>query len=265
MDKPIVKLAYGSKTDPGKIRKINEDNLLLESWSDALLAVVADGMGGHKGGEVAAKIAVDTFRELLDQPLPKEPVERYEQLLKKFYDADTAIREQSSQEFRLMDMGTTLMAAIVTPTEYIHLYAGDCRLYHFHQGEFTYISADHSVVRILQNLGKITPEEAATHPMRSVVNSCLGGKGNTQFSVDPKWDDEKLPVLRELCPGDVLLLCSDGLNSEVSDNQLQNLVQQSGNSTEELTKACAEAALEHGGKDNITVIAIQVQEEDQQK
>lgn len=261
MNKPLVvgSLTREVKTHRGNKREINQDNYLLELWEDetAILAVVADGMGGNKGGEVASKIAVDTFRGLLEQPLPPEAFGRYELLLKGFYEADRAIREQASQDFKLMNMGTTIIAAIVTPTELIHLYAGDCRLYHFSCNSPPYITADHSVVGVLLELGKITPEEVSSHPMRSVVNSCLGGRGKAQLSIDPKWDSPPSPV-RKLHSGDLLLLCSDGLHGEVSQEVLESLVEQFRDSSEKLTKACVKAALENGGKDNITVIAIRV-------
>jgi PPM family protein phosphatase len=264
MNKPLIlgRLTSHAQTHPGKKREINEDNYLLESWPDksAILAVVADGMGGHRGGEVASKIAVDTFRELLKQPLPSETLARRDELLlKAFYDAEKAIEEQACQDFGLMNMGTTIIAAIITPTELIHLYAGDCRLYHFRGDSPPYITADHSVVQVLIELGKITPEEVSTHPMRSVVNSCLGGRGKSQLSIDPKWDSSPSPV-RELHSGDLLLLCSDGLHGEIRAKHLASLVQQFRDSPEKLTKACVEAALDSGGNDNITVIAIRVGE-----
>lgn len=253
--KPLV---FAAKTDPGKVRPNNEDNHLLEFWpgTSTMLAVVADGMGGHRGGEMASKIAVDTFRELLETPLPETHEEQCELLLKCFDDAHEAIQEAGCENIKLFGMGTTLVAAIISPTEYLHLYAGDCRLYHFTPGNQPYITADHSVVQVLLELGRITEQEIPTHPMRSVVNSCLGGKENNQFSVDPKWDSEELPVVRKWFPGDVLLLCSDGLNGEVSNQDLTNLVQEFGESPEKLTEECVNKALEHGGNDNITVIAI---------
>jgi PPM family protein phosphatase len=251
-------LVSASKTDCGKVRPHNEDNHLLEFWPETstILAVVADGMGGHRGGEKASEIAINTFRELLKTPLPETPKERYELLLGCFYDADEAIQKAACENMKLFGMGTTIVAAIVSPTEYIHLYAGDCRLYHFVPGNKPYVTADHSVVQVLLELGRITEEDIPNHPMRSVVNSCLGGKENNQFSADPKWDSEELPVVRKWSAGDVLLLCSDGLNGEVSDQKLASLVEEFGESPEKLTEECVNKALEHGGGDNITVIAI---------
>jgi len=247
--------AYAS-SDVGKKRSHNEDRFLLQAWEDqtAVLAVVADGMGGSQGGEVAAKIAIDTFAELLEQPLPKEQQDCYDLLLQQFYKADIRIREQASQSFELLGMGTTLMAVILTQKDYLHLYAGDCRLYHFRNAEPIYTSPDHSIVRFLQDLGKITSEEAATHPMRSKVSSCLGGRGATgEFSIGPKWDESHPPIY-PLETGDRLLLCSDGLHSSVSQGELTSIICNSGLDLEQLTDTLIEKALSAGGDDNITVL-----------
>ena len=143
------KLIYNARIDIGKVRENNEDNYLLETWDNqAILAVVADGMGGRRGGEVASKIAVDTFRELLKEPLPDTAEKRYEKLLETYYHADHAIREKVNDNFRLIGMGTTIVTAIITPTELIHLYAGDCRLYHFRENKCLYVTSDHSVVQV---------------------------------------------------------------------------------------------------------------------
>lgn len=251
-------LVFASKTDPGKVRPNNEDNYLGEMWpgTSTMLAVVADGMGGHRGGEIASKIAIDTFRKLLEKPLPETQEEQHNLLLDCFYDAHEAIQEASCESIKLFGMGTTIVAAIISPTEYLHLYAGDCRLYHFSAGNKPYVTADHSVVQVLLDLGRITEEDIPTHPMRSVVNSCLGGKENSQFSVDPKWDSAELPVVRKWSAGDVLLLCSDGLNGEVGNQELTSLVEEFGESPARLTEECVNRALERGGGDNITVIAI---------
>lgn len=256
----LGKLICHAKTDRGKKREVNEDHYLLAPWEDksAILAVVADGMGGHKGGEIASKIAIETFQNLLKQPLPSERYEKYELLLKTFYDVDEAIQERSGQDFRLINMGTTIVAAIITPIELIHLYAGDCRLYHFMAKGSPYITTDHSVVQVLIELGKITYEEISTHPMRSVVNSCLGGRRESQLLIDPKQDGKTTPF-RELHPGDLLLLSSDGLHGEISPEQLESVVEKFRTSPKRLTEACVEVALNQGGNDNITIIAIQLE------
>ena len=146
---------------PGYKRQQNEDEFFLQAWSDqqACLAIVADGMGGNQGGKEAAKLAIEVLQKLLDQALPETPQGRYDFLLKGLYDADAEVRDQGSQSFQLLGMGATIAAAIITPTDYLYLHAGDCRFYHFRQGAIVRQSKDHSIVRILVDLEKIRPEE----------------------------------------------------------------------------------------------------------
>jgi Serine/threonine protein phosphatase len=257
-----LRLKYKKKSSKGVERDINQDRILLRAWADksALLAVMVDGMGGKRGGEVAAKITTDTFRELQKQPLPQEPKARYEMLLDRFHVANQAIRQQASEDFGLLEMGATIVAAIVTPTECLHLYAGDCRLYHFSQEQPPYLTTDQTWAQRLVRIGEITAEQARSHPMRSKVTSCLGGGSNAKLSVNPEWQDDGSSVFRQLHPGDVLLLCSDGLHGEVRDSELEELVKNYRTSLDQLTKACVDTAKQNGSKDDISIIAIVVEE-----
>jgi protein phosphatase len=240
----------------GKKRSYNQDRFLFAHWSDqeAVLAVVADGMGGTQAGDVAAQIAIETFAQLLETPFPTRDQDGYNLLQKKFDEADRAIRKQASQSFYQLGMGTTLVVAVFTPKQYLHLYAGDSRLYQFRNGKLLYKTADHSIVRLLLDLGKITPEQVPYHPMRSQLTSCLGGKeGKGHFSIDPKWDDEQPPIY-PWHSGDVILLCSDGLHGLVLDERISSRVEECGKDAEKLTNLLIEEALEAGGSDNITVL-----------
>jgi serine/threonine protein phosphatase PrpC len=169
----------------GCVRQVNEDRGFLAAWPDEthLLAVVADGMGGTQGGEKAAEITVGTLQDLLRQPLPDEPEDCYELLLKAFYQADEKIREEGEKSFNLHGMGATAMAAIISPSHYLFLYAGDCRLYHFREDQFLFKSKDHSIVQLLVDLGELEPRNVNDHPLRSVVSSCLGGKDSSGNSL----------------------------------------------------------------------------------
>jgi PPM family protein phosphatase len=260
---PFEWIQYSSKTDPGRVRKTNEDAYLVEPWKDsseALLVVVADGMGGHRGGKEAADIAIATFKELLSQPLPKIEKEQYDLLLAQFYEADTRIRDQACQSFKFMDMGTTIVAAIFTPDYYIYLYAGDCRFYHIRNGEVHRISKDHSVIQILLDLGKITEDDIATHPMRSVVNSSLGGRNATgQFTVSPQWSLEENDDVHPIYPyeaGDMFILCSDGLHGEIRLEKILEISQQQVEAPDAIAQNLLNTALENGGKDNITLVTL---------
>ena len=240
-------------------RNNNEDRYLLSAWgNNAVLAAVADGIGGHQGGEIAAQIAIDTLQELLDSPLPEYPEAQYNLLLDSFRKADQKIREQSSQSFALMGMGTTLLAAIFTEENYMYMYAGDCRLYHFQAGELVRKSADHSIVQVLLELERITEEDIATHPMRSKINSCLGGRDATgQFSIDPKWHDQETPVY-PVDSNNTFILCSDGLHSAVLTNAVTEIVNSLPNQPKELSEELVKTALENDGKDNITIVCLSI-------
>lgn len=258
---PEAGTALAARTDTGCVRPINEDSYLLEWWPDgrAVLAVVADGMGGHGGGDVASRIVVETFRTLLDAPWPENPEEGYERLAACFHAADTAIRAHLCDTPETMSMGATAVAAVFTPARVLHLYAGDSRLYHFRAGEPVYRTTDHSIVQVLVDAGKLTPEDARDHPMRSVVTSCLGGGSSGTLSLDPPWegDGRECSSFLEPVPGDVFLLCSDGLTSEVPDEVLSEIV--AGHTDPEaLVAACVEAARAAGGRDNITVLVFAV-------
>jgi len=267
----------------GKVRTENQDAFLLEPWPDksAILAVVADGMGGGHGGKRAAELAIETFRELLGEPLAKPSnnsntlLEQsnenlsetsaslseilYHKLIEKFYQADEKIRLEGSQSFQLIGMGTTVVAAIITPEECVHLYAGDSRLYNFREPQHLYKTADHSIVRILLEVGKITPEQVENHPMRSLLSSCLGGKeGTGQFSIDPKFGQQPSPFL-PLQPNDIILLSSDGLHGHISDAEMQHLITENISNPQQLITALCDRALDQGGKDNITALIIQLQ------
>lgn len=261
-------LAFG-RSHVGKVREENQDRFLLEvvpEWGEAgaLVSMVADGMGGHQGGSQAAQIAVDTVLQTLTQGPPE--VRLYEQLQASFVNADEAIRRRAQKDANLTTMGTTGVAAVCFPQECVHLYTGDSRLYHFRQGELIYQTRDHSVVRYLQEEGLLTPEEARSHPMRSRLTSSLGGGvQEKRLVLEPRWSDEvdshNQPSILSTTPGDLILLCSDGLCGEVSEEDLIDWAQEHGQDPETLTRRCIEGALEAGGRDNITVIAIYYQGE----
>jgi serine/threonine protein phosphatase PrpC len=254
-------IEYTAVCDKGKVREANEDAYLVEPWqnqdgSEALLVVVADGMGGHRGGKEAADIAIKTFKELLNQPFLTDKEKLFELLVRYFHKADENIREQACQSFKLMDMGTTIVLAVFTPDFYIYLHAGDCRFYHIRKDEPIRISQDHSVVQVLIELGKITEKDVATHPMRSVVNSSLGGRNATgTFTVSPQWNEETPPIYPYEA-GDIFLLCSDGLHGEVTKEKILEIAQNHSEAPELITQTLLDTALENGGKDNITVVAV---------
>ena len=133
----IPGICCASLTDRGRIRVRNEDNLLIQPWPNAraLLAVLADGMGGKDGGEVTSAIIVEQFRKLIDDPFPSTRVELFDSLRLRFYESERALKYRASLTFSLRSMGATTIAAVIQPDSLLFLYAGDCRLYHFHTGK----------------------------------------------------------------------------------------------------------------------------------
>ena len=163
-------------------------------------------------------------------------------------------------------MAATAIAAVVTPVECLVLYAGDCRFYHFRGATPLFVTRDHSVVRVLLDTGEITAEQAKDHPMRSLVTSSLTATQGGVLNVDPKWneDSDEQPAFRQLGPGDTLLFCSDGLTGEIDPTVYVGLLdgaEERSDSPDALAVFCAGAALQAGGRDNVTVTVVKVEPE----
>ena len=235
-------LRSGSATDVGRVRKVNQD-LPLET--DNLYAV-ADGMGGHVGGEVAAQVAVDA----LLQVFTREPTKAG--LAEAFSKANHAVWQESQDHSELRGMGTTLTAvALVGGEDGRDVLAlanvGDSRAYLFSEDRIVQVTADHSLAEERMRHGEITEEEAAVHPQRHILTRALG------ISTDVETDMWELQVRS----GDRIVLCSDGLSNELSNEELAEVlatVHDPGDAAHQLV----ELANQHGGADNITVIVVDV-------
>jgi protein phosphatase len=228
------------KTDTGRQRKDNEDN----AFARAPLFVVADGMGGAQAGEVASQIAIEAFQAAL--PESGSPEER---LATRAQDANRRIYEISSTEHDRAGMGTTLTAVYVDDAELAVAHVGDSRAYLFRDGELGRLTQDHTLVEELLRRGKLTEEQAAEHPQRSIITRALG--------VDPEVDvDTRTYSARA---GDVVLLCSDGLTSMISEKQVAAVL----NHEPDLDRAAEQLIAEAnaaGGRDNITVVLFRLEE-----
>ncbi|MCA9792379.1 MAG: serine/threonine-protein phosphatase [Candidatus Eremiobacteraeota bacterium] len=245
-------------THQGLVRSENQDRFLLDVGREGVLALVADGMGGHSGGSVASSVAVKTIGGMLGKLESYEPKAVHRAMHDSFERADEAIRHRASKELKLQGMGTTAVGAVITKDFVVHAYTGDSRLYHFRDGELIYRTQDHSVVRYLQEEGLVSEEEARTHPMRSRLTSSLGGSPpERKVLVEPAWKkkSKSQPAVLDFRPGDVLLLCSDGLNGEVEPGVLERIVAE-GDSLKTCVQALLNEALEAGGRDNVTILAL---------
>ncbi len=229
-------------------RPYNQDRLAYSYSKDALLLVIADGMGGHRHGEVAAQLAVtaitDAFQRLA-APSLSSPAKFLIEQIQLVHDM---IGQVAQDQEMLEAPRTTIVAAIVQRGMLYCAHAGDSRLYHFRDGHLLYRTEDHSIVQSMFNKGMITKAEMTNHPYRNKIYSCLGG------DVPPKIE---LAERQELLEGDTILLCTDGLWGAVGDDQIKHVLR--GSSIEEnVTKLLdlAEAASEDKG-DNMSAIGLQ--------
>lgn len=231
-------MRFAGKTETG-LRPQNEDRYML-LHTDAVDAVaVSDGMGGHRAGEIASRLAV----EALERMLQKEDVDPEFALLTAFSEANRAVHDLAAANDDMYGMGCTLVAAILKSDRFVAANIGDSRLYHFDGQNLRQVTHDHSFVAELVRRGAITEEEAKTHPRRNLITRAVGTE--MRVSADVFCCDWK--------QGDMLLLCSDGLCGVLDSAEMAAFLR---NCTD-LDATCAmliEQALKAGSRDNITVV-----------
>jgi PPM family protein phosphatase len=249
--RPGIEIA--NLSDPGCVRTENEDYYCFaEPESDerfrrrGRLMVVADGMGGHVGGQVASGIAVDAIRDVF---LNGESDDLGQLLVSGFSRAQRTILEKTAQRPELRGMGTTCTAAIVHRGQLSYGHIGDSRLYLIRRGQPTQITDDHSLVNKLVKSGAITPEQAAVHEDRNVLTAALG-----MPSDDIAADFSDGPIA--LQPGDGVVLASDGLHGLVNPDEIREAVEKE--SPYEACRTLVDLAKLRGGPDNITVQVLRM-------
>jgi PPM family protein phosphatase len=223
----------------GRRRRHNEDAYVVQPP----LFAVADGMGGAKAGEVASALAADAVQESGNDGESGEA--RVAALIE---EANRRVFRRASEDREASGMGTTMTVALVEGDEVAIGHVGDSRAYLIRDGRLEQLTDDHSLVAELVRSGKLTPEEAETHPQRSVITRALGTEADVDvdtFSV-------------RSAPGDLFLLCSDGLTSMVDDETILDAVERNRADLEEAAKALINAANRGGGEDNITVVFFEV-------
>jgi protein phosphatase len=226
------------RTDVGRQRSVNEDALV----EAPPFFAVADGMGGAKAGEVASAMAAESFAGEADSGEPAET-----QLSRILREANRRIYDLAVSDDSHRGMGTTLTAAKVTGDDVSLGHVGDSRAYRLRGGELEQLTRDHSLVAELERSGQITPEAAEHHPQRSIITRALGPEPDVQV-------DTYTVAGRA---GDVFLLCSDGLTSMISDDELASILRSAG-SLDEAADSLVRAANQSGGKDNITVVLFRL-------
>jgi serine/threonine protein phosphatase PrpC len=229
-------------SDAGRKRRRNEDAYVV----DPPLFAVADGMGGAQAGEVASQLAAAVLRESTGKD--GDPEGRIVALIQ---EANRQIYERARSDAQASGMGTTVTAAMLADEQVAIGHVGDSRAYRVRGGELEQLTEDHSLVADLMRSGRLTPEEAETHPQRSVITRALG--------TDPDVDVDTSAVDAE--PGDIFLLCSDGLTTMVGDEEILRALAES-ETLEDAARALVRAANRRGGEDNITIVLFQVERDD---
>jgi PPM family protein phosphatase len=253
-----MRVRFAGDTNVGMKRAHNEDSFYLPE--SERLAIVADGMGGHASGEVASRMAVETisgfFKATQDEqqmtwPFKLDRGHRYDvnRMITAIKLANLKIHEQAQKDPRCHGMGTTVVSTLFLDDAIVVGHVGDSRLYRRRDGSFEQITEDHSLLNDYIKMKHLSPEEIASFPHKNVIVRALGMKDTVQ--VDVHVDSPRL--------GDIYLLCSDGLSGMISDPQIAELLTEE-RDLDVLCERLITMANKNGGLDNITVVAIRVEE-----
>jgi len=246
--------AYG-RTDVGRRRKINEDSFLVSP--ETSLYAVCDGMGGHNAGEVASKMAIETISAFVERSaVEKEITWSWGLDANVSFEANrlkTAIRLANARVYQAADnreeltgMGTTVVAVLVSPGLVTIGSAGDSRCYRVRDGELSQLTRDDSWVSAALGEGILNSDDVEHHPLRNVITKAVGARDTIDLDV----------VEHELKPGDLLMLCSDGLHGMINDQEIKRLLVPVPESLEEASARLIDAANEAGGRDNVSVVLL---------
>ncbi len=241
MSPTLPSIEMGLATDVGRVRRHNEDTAAAEGT----VYVVADGMGGHAAGEVASRIAAEAVTELA-----AHPTLQVRDIVAQLTEANRRILESAARHPEQTGMGTTVAGLAVVSMGGSRHWAvfnvGDSRVYRCIDGELSQVTADHSEVWELVERGLITPEQAAHHPARNIVTRSLGREpmGVVDTWVFPPY------------PGEVFVICSDGLSNELPRERIEQILSEHPHA-DEAAEALVRAAVDAGGRDNVTVIVVQ--------
>lgn len=239
-------LSIAGTTHVGRVRKSNQDafDRFDDDDRNEILLVVADGMGGHRGGEVASRMAVGTLGKLV-RDLDGEPVERLRSALER---ANHEIHRLGQRDSMLRGMGTTAVALLLRPDGSALLaHVGDSRIYRLREDRFEVLTDDHSMVARWRKEGLIDEETARNHPQRNQIDRALGAAENVEPDL----------LESDLRPGDLFLLCSDGLTGMLSDDELEQLARRSSD-PHAIVAWMIDAANQSGGMDNVTAVVARL-------
>jgi protein phosphatase len=226
----------------GLVRKVNEDSFYISQEQDVF--VVADGMGGYVGGEIASSTAVEAIAYYFQNYTHVSPV----QLEKAVQYANSCILSKAMIEPSLKGMGTTVSLLTIADHKANWAHVGDSRIYVLRNNQLTQITVDHSIVEVLLDEGKITKEEAEHHPKKNILTRAVG------VDRDLKVDTGSFDIF----PGDRILLCTDGLNSFVNKDDLQKALQEYSRKERDIINDLFERVYVNGANDNVTAILVTI-------
>jgi len=238
-------------SDRGIVRENNEDGFLIFQEGTVRLFAVADGMGGHLAGEIASSLALETVKaytvENMGRLLEKTEPERYlaSFLEKMLAQTNRTVLEAGGEEIGCAGMGTTLTLLMGVNGHYWFGHIGDSRAYVINREEIVHLTEDHTLVTQLVRSGQITEEETSGHPQRHILTRALGTDDDAVFDIFPQ----------SFWPGDILLLCTDGLYSLVDNEEIRKTVLDAAE-PEAALRRLVDTANERGGNDNITVVLV---------
>ena len=234
-------MEYFGNSSTGKIKRQNEDRFLIKNIRpDMILLAIADGLGGQPAGHIAAQTAIQAIENFI--PGSDDPEKKVADLILK---ADDSVKKLSESDPKLEYMGTTLTIALSNKDRIFWAHVGDTRIYHLKHNKLLQITTDQTMAQFLVEESEITQEKALNHPMQNLLDQSLGCG-----YCEPETGSFKV------APGEIVLLCSDGLFSEINPDHMKNLLS-SKNKIKEKINLLINAANDAGGKDNITAVAIE--------
>jgi serine/threonine protein phosphatase PrpC len=240
-------MQVASLTHIGNVRSINEDKLYM---GEPYLFIIADGMGGHKAGEVASSSAVDFIRDILFDDLANNRIDKFDiadRIVEAVIGANKHVYSKSLADKELLGMGTTIVCMVIYENKAYVANVGDSRLYIIRNGSIAQVTHDHSYVAELLKAGNITQEEAINHSKKNLITRAVGYQEQVEVDIQ----------IIEISEDDILFMCTDGITNMISDLEVATIIK----SNDDINKSCnyiIEEANRRGGFDNSTLIIIKV-------
>lgn len=250
-----MKLAHAARTDVGMIRSGNEDNFAVDANGSRGVFIVADGMGGHAAGEIASRMVIDIVRRAVEDGETSWPADASiggpdsgpRRFITGIHRANRRIHQLAQKDRRKRGMGTTFAGVFLLARSAVLAHVGDSRIYRMRDGELTLLTKDHSLTNEMLDMGFLQPDQVATFSRRNVITRAVGTHDNVDV-------DTKIVDVR---PGDTLILCSDGLHGEVSDDEIADIVSDLGDPMAVVDLLIARAN-DKGGPDNVTAVVVRL-------